>query len=146
MKLDSVVLRMDAIETAALAFFTTRKVQRSLLQSFTEHAESDIAKGVIMMVSQGEGNYHNGQGMIAKEGTQNIRFICHLKVDEKTQAQVDVEKAEGALIEEIKAFVRAGVTGMTLVLSKVTQSQQLAYPYGFVVADIQAEPPNQTTY
>lgn len=142
---DSVLERMEFIDTAAQAFFTTRVVKRSLLQHYDDHAAADLASGVIMMVSRGEGEYKQGLGMTAKEGTQTVLFVCHIKVAESV-AQVEVEKAEGAMIEEIKSFCRAGVTGMTLKPESFSQSQQLAHPYGWVVATLRAGPPQTSIY
>jgi len=142
---DNVLTRMDDIETAAKAFFTNRIIKRSLLQHFDNHAAGELEQGVIMIISRGESGYRNGLGMIAKEGTQEILFVGHLKVAEGSQP-VEVEKSEGALIEEIKSFLKTGVTGMSLKPERIDQSQQLAAPYGWVVAKLRAEPPQQGTY
>jgi len=142
---DSVLTRMDEIETAAVAFFSTRAVKRSLLQHFTNHAEGELEKGVIMIISRGEGDYKNGLGMTAKEGTQTVLFVCHIKVADDLEP-VDVEKAEGALIEEIKSFLKQGVPGMSLKPERFDQSQQLEHPYGWVVAKLKAAPPQQGTH
>lgn len=142
---DNVLTRMNDIETAAKEFFTTRVVKRSLLQHYDNHEKGELEKGVIMIISRGESGYKNGLGMIAKEGSQDILFVCHIKVSDSLKP-VDVEKAEGALIEEIKSFLKTGVTGMSLKPERIDQSQQLAYPYGWVVAKLRAEPPQQGTH
>lgn len=142
---DNVLTRMDDIETAATDFFATRVIKRSLLQHYDNHDAGELEKGVIMIISRGESGYKNGLGMTAKEGTQEILFVCHIKVLE-TLEPVDVEKAEGALIEEIKSFLKQGVPGMSLKPERMDQSQQLAYPYGWVVAKLKAEPPQQGTH
>lgn len=145
MQIENVVERMDAIETAAQAFFTSRVVKRSLLQSFDDHAPGELEKGVIMIVSSGEGNYRTGLGMTAKEGSQDILFICHLKVAE-TDSPVEIEKAEGALIEEIKSFCKLGLAGFSLVPERFEQSRQLTHPYGWVYGKITAGPPKTSIY
>ncbi len=142
---DNVLTRMDDIETAAKAFFVNRVVKRSLLKHYSDHAAGEIEKGVIAIISRGESEYKNGLGMTAKEGTQSILFVCHIKVDENAEP-VEVEKAEGAVIEEIKSFLKQGVPGMSLKPERIDQSQQLAAPYGWVVAKLRAEPPQQGTY
>lgn len=136
---DNVVTRMDNIEAAAQAFFTARVVKRSLLQNYDAHDQGELEKGVIMIVSDGEGKYKNGLGMTAKEGTQAILFVCHIRVAE-TDSPVEIEKAEGALIEEIKSFCKQGVAGMSLKPERFQQSRQLAHPYGWVVGTMRAEP------
>lgn len=142
---DNVLIRMDNIETAATAFFTTRVIKRSLLQHYDSHAAGELEKGVIMIISRGESDYKNGLGMTAKEGTQTILFIGHIKVAENSEP-VEIEKAEGILIEEIKSFLKLGVPGMSLKPERIDQSQQLAHPYGWVVAKLRAEPPQQGTH
>lgn len=137
---DNVLTRMDNIETAAKAFFTSRVIKRSLFKHFDDHDKSDIEKGVIMILSRGEAGYKNGLGMTAKEGILTVLFVCHIKLAESATG-LEIEKAEGAMIEEIKSFLRVGVPGMSLKPDRIDQSQQLAHPYGWVVAKLRAEPP-----
>jgi len=146
-KIDNIEQRTDAIIAAAQAHFTSRVVSEDLLQHYSEHPAADLQKGVIAVVSDAEQDYSDDLGMIATEGTQQLKLICHLQVTEKNpKAPRDVQRAEQKLIEEIKSFVRAGVDGMTLVLRRAQQSRQLSYPYGFVVADIEARPPGQNDF
>lgn len=136
--------RMDAIAAALLLALPTRVVKRSL-KHYTEHSAADLAAGVVTLVSAGEGSYNPGLGMVAKEGTHRVLLIGHLKVAEGQDGE-DIEAAELDLAEEIKAFVRAGVTGTSLRLDRIEHSRQLENPYGWLVAYIDAGPPRRTTY
>lgn len=137
--------RMDAVGTALTAALPARVVKRSLLQHFDAHGRGEIEQGVVMLVSAGEKDYRREPGMVAKEGTHGMVLVGHLKVDENDTPQA-VEAAELDLIEEIKTFVRAGVTGMTLFLDRVEHSRQLDFPYGWIVAYLSAGPSNSNVY
>jgi len=138
--------RLDAIETALVTALPTRPVKRSLLKHYSDYSDQELADGVVILLSAGERDYNNKPGMIAKEGTHRIILIGYLKLNEKASQPQDVEAAELDLIEEIKAFVRAGVSGTTLLLDNVQHSRQLEFPYGWVVAYIDAGPPNMNLY
>lgn len=125
--------RMTAVEAALKAALPTRVVKRSFLKHYDDHAAGEIERGVVMLISADEGGYNTAPGMQAKEGTHRMLLACHIKVAE-SGAQIDVEKAELKLAEEIKSFVRQGVVGMHVALDRVIHSRQLEYPYGWVVA------------
>jgi hypothetical protein len=138
--------RMDAVEAALRAALPTRAVKRSFQRHYTDHRREDLRRGVVVLVSAGEGDYRGGLGGAAREGTQRMLLIGHLQVDEHAEP-VATERAETALIEEIKAFVQASpVAGLELQLDSVQHSRQQEHPYGWVVAYLDAGPPAQTTY
>lgn len=137
--------RMDAIETSLIVALPTRVVKRSFFRHFSEHEEADIEKGVVMLISSGEKDYKRGRGMIAKEGTHTFLLIGHVKVDVDSEPQA-AEAAELDLIEELKAFARLPLPGISLYLQQVQHSRQLEHPYGWVVAYLEAGPPNQNTH
>lgn len=136
--------RLDAIETALTAALPARTIKRGLYD-YEEHTDAEIAAGVVMILSGGEGKYRQGPGMEAREGTQRVMLAGHLQVSE-TDTRQAIEAAELELIEEIKSFVRAGVSGVGLSLERVENSRQLDHPYGWVVAFIDAGPPRATTH
>ena len=135
--------RLDAIEQALIAALTTRVVKREL-QHYDDHSQADIAAGVLMIVSSGEGDYNNSLGMVAAEGTQNIMLIGHIKLVEGSTS-LAVEAAEINFIEELKSALRTGVTGMGIALKQINHSAQLEKPYGWFVASIDAGPPPENT-
>lgn len=142
--IDRIDDRLDALYASLTATLSTRVVKRSLLH-FDAHAEGEIEQGVLMLVSDGESNYSDKLGMEAKEGSHKLLLIGHLKVDETTDPSA-IEAAETDLIEEVKSWVRGGVNGMSLQLQRVTQSRQLEHPYGWVLIEVAALPPNATVY
>lgn len=137
--------RLDAVAASLIAALPARVVKRSRVRHYTEHEEADIEKGVVMLISSGEKDYKRGRGMIAKEGTHSMLLIGHVKSDEDSEPQAS-EVAELMLIEEIKAFARIPIPGLSLTLAQVHHSQQLEHPYGWVVAYLDAGPPNQNTH
>lgn len=134
--------RLAAIAAALTTALSTRTVKRGLYH-YSDHSPADLTKGVVMLVSAGEGDYSKALGMAAKEGTHRIMLVGHLKVLESDTRQA-IEAAELDLIEEIKAFVRSGVAGTTLTLDRAEQSRQLEHPYGWVLAFIDAGPTRST--
>jgi hypothetical protein len=98
-----------------------------------------------MIVTAGERDFKNQKGMIAKEGTQRMLLVGHLRVAE-TASPEDVQTAEFALIKEVKAALNTGVVGIGYSLVSVEQSRQLDFPYGWVVADLDAGPPRESNF
>ncbi len=133
--------RMDAVAASLTAALTTRHVKRSWLKNYDEHTPQELADGVVMLISAGEGQYKDGPGMTALEGQHRMILVCHLKVSETSQPQ-DVEAAELDLIEEIKAWARVGVAGVGLSVVRVEHSRQLEHPYGWAVVYLDAGPPD----
>ena len=149
--IDSMPARMDAVKAAmdAAAALQLRVIKRSYLRDYDSHSQAELSQGVITLISNGEGNYKRGQGMVAKEGTHRLMMIGHLKVSEQLDGEqqgLAVEAMEMAMIEEIKTFARAGVPGMGLSVESVQQSRQQAAPYGWIVVYVNAGPPGETTY
>ena len=136
--------RLDALEASLAAALPTRTIKRSLMH-YTDHTDTELAAGVVMLVSGGEGDYNKGLGMVAREGVQRVLLVGHLKVAEDAAGAV-VEAAELDLIEEIKAWARTNVPGMSLRLDSVQHSRQIENPYGWLVAYLDAGPPRSTTY
>ena len=136
--------RLDAVEASLASALSTRVISRAL-KHYTDQTDDDLTAGVVTIVSAGEGDYNKGLGMVAREGTQRILLIGHLSVAETTGGK-DIEAAELDLIEEIKAWVRQPITGMSLRLDNVQHSRQLEHPYGWLVAYIDIGPPRATTH
>lgn len=135
--------RLDDKKTAVLASLAASMPARVIIgekKHFTDHSDADIAAGVLMVISLGEGQYRQERGMVAKEGTQNFLFIGHIKLAEDATGN-QVEQAEINFIEEFKAAMRAGAAGLHLALQNIEQSAQLDKPYGWFVAGGTAAPP-----
>ena len=141
--------RMDAVEAALTNTMPNRIIKRALVRAYDDHDEGQIEKGVIMLLSGGEDNYKQGPGMVAKEGTHRMILICHVKAEHNDNMEAmsrAVEKTETTLAEEIKNFVRTGITGVKMELERLELSRQVDAPFGFVVAYIDAGAPRQTTH
>lgn len=134
--------RLGALEQALTPALPSRVVKRAFLD-FRAHAEGELAAGVVMIVSAGERDYNAGLGMAAREGTHRVLLIGHMQVLQ-TSTPDAIEAAELDLIEEIKAFVGQGVTGMHVRLDSVEHSRQLEHPYGWMLANLDLGPPRQT--
>ncbi len=134
--------RLDAIEAALRSALPRRIVTRSL-KHYDEHSPADLRTGVVTLVSAGESQYDGRLGMEATRGTLRILLVGHLKVEEESGG-VAIEAAELDLVEDIKAFVRGGVTGMSLRLDNVQHSRQLEHPYGWLVAYVDVGPGRDT--
>jgi hypothetical protein len=136
--------RQAAIVTSLTAALSTRVVKRSLLH-YDQHEPGEIETGVVMLVSDGESQYSQNLGMTAKEGKHGQLLIGHLKVAEDSEP-LAIELAEMALIEEIKSWVRSGVSGMSFEIEAAQHSRQLEHPYGWVVVKLNAIPPRTNVY
>ena len=136
--------RLDAIEAALIAAMPSRTIKREMLP-FDDHGSAELSAGVLMLISQGEGNYSSELGMVAKQGTQKLLLIGHLELAPTATGQ-EVEAAEITFIEELKSMLRAGVPGLSFNLINVEHSAQLEKPYGWFVASVDAGPPKENTY
>jgi len=151
MAIGTVISRMDdrlaafraAIE--AIGSPLAARVHKPNLVHYTEHSDVDLTTGVIISVSAGEGDYYQAPGMIAKEGTHKVLLIGHCRVAE-TANPADIEALELDMIEEVKAFLRLPIAGMSLRLDRVEHSRQLEFPYGWFVAFVDLLPPLTTVY
>ena len=136
--------RADAVFTAlqADAALSQRVLKRSLRRHITDHETADLKKGVVMLVCKGEGGYAAGTpNYIAMDGAQDFFIVGHL-IDDDDQGPEVIEQMEMDLAEEIKAFMRTIVNGMTFNLLRIAISAQADYPYGMVLAEFQALPPD----
>lgn len=136
--------RQAAIYASLVAALNTHVVKRSLLH-YDQHPQGEVEIGVVMLISDGETQYSQNLGMTANEGKHGQLLIGHLKVAEDS-APVAIELAEMALLEEIKSWVRTGVSGMSFEIESAQHSRQLEHPYGWVVVKLNAIPPRTNVY
>ena len=136
--------RLAAVRALFSAALSARVIKDSLLH-YTEHTDAELTAGVLTIVSQGEGDYSTALGMTAREGTQSLLFIGHLKLAESATGR-DIETAELAFIRELKTALRTGVEGVELQLRRIEHSAQLDHPYGWFVASVDAGPPRANNY
>lgn len=140
--------RLDALQAALVAFYAAlpegeRRVVKRGLKDYREHANADLAKGVVTLVSDSEAGFSTRFGEVARKGAQTVLLVGHLKVAE-TADPAAVEVLELDMVEQLKTFVRAGVAGIGLLLNDIQTSRQLDHPYGWFVMSITAGPPLST--
>ncbi len=130
-------VRMVAIRDALAAQLPARVVTRRWLP-LSSRREEDLAAGIYTVVSQGESDYPNFNGFEARDGKHRILVVGQLKLAESA-APEDIEDAEFAMVEEVKAFVRALPEALCcLLLRGFTQSGQLEAPYGWVLFELES--------
>lgn len=135
---DHIGQRKQALMTAMEEAMATRVIVGQL-KNFQEYSDEDLAKGVVQVISDAETGYSEEPGMTAREGTLSVIVVGHLRVAENTEPAA-IEAAETALIEELKAFVRAGVAGATVLLDEARGSRQTEHPYGWIFARLRLAP------
>jgi hypothetical protein len=125
------------LERELQAYLPARIVTRSMLD-FAERDERDLVRGVITIIGLGESDFNNYLGAEATFGRLRLLLVGQLYLGAKALG-VAVEDAEYAMIEEIKAFTRAGlVPGIdSFILNSYRQSGQIELPYGWVAADME---------
>ncbi len=144
-KLERIDDKISALQTALIATLpSTRQIDLGFIP-YTDRTPDELYAGCWNIVAAGEGDYHNGMGMAAKEGTLQVQLVGHIAVEDDA-VRASLQQAEIDMAEEIKAFVRLGLIGMTLVLERIEQSRLLEHPYGWVVAFLDVRPPAQNTY
>lgn len=145
-RLDRIDDKLDALQTALIAALPPGRIVDIGFVPYTDREIAELSAGVVNIVAAGEGDYHNGLGMAAKEGTLQVLLIGHLQVAE-TGTRAALQQVEIDLAEEIKSFVRTGgVAGMTVLLDRIEQSRLLEHPYGWVVAFLELGPPAAHTH
>lgn len=127
---------VDQIRSSLAATYPLRVVTRSM-QDFGDRNETDLAKGIYTLVSQGEGGYANLPHREAMNGRLKLVMVGQILLAEGA-APSAVEDAEFAMVEEIKGFVRALPVGIDSLLMKgYRQSGQLEAPYGWIAIDME---------
>jgi hypothetical protein len=130
--------KMAAIVAALGTACPTRTVTRDM-KDFADRSSSELTAGVLTLVSLGEGGYRNYNGREAMDGRHRMLLVGQVAVSEVSDPS-DVEDAEFALVEEVKAFVRALPPGLcSLSMTGFRQSGQAEAPYGWVSIDLEME-------
>ena len=124
---------MNLIKTLLAAALPLRIVTRDLL----DFGQRDCTAGVYTLVSNGEGGYQNLNGREAMDGTQRILLVGQIQLGEDV-APSAIEDAELAMVDEIKAFLRARPsTIVQWYMTGCRQSQQMDAPFGWVSIDLE---------
>src|SRR3990167_426890 len=123
--------RMALIKTLLAAALPLRIVTRDLLD-FGQRTNTELTAGIYTLVSNGEGGYENLNGREAMDGTQRILLVGQVQLGEDVVPSA-IEDAELAMVDEIKAFLRARPsTIVQLYMTGFRQSKQMDAPFGWV--------------
>lgn len=122
----------DALQTACPSRIVTRS-----FADFADRESEHLAAGIYTVMSQGEGEYQNLNGRAARDGVQRIVLSQQIELTEQDSGE-DIEEAEFAMIEEVKAFMRALPASLCcLEMTGFQQSGQLDRPYGWVLVNLE---------
>lgn len=133
--------RMEAIKASLQAFRPLRVVTRDAKDP-AHHKRADLLKGIFTIVSMGEGDYTNVAGYVAQDGRQGFLILGDIEIA-PNQAPSKIEDAEGDMIDDIKAWVRAVTNDSTLCLVRllnIRQSGQIANPSGWILCELDYKP------
>jgi len=130
--------RVALLQSTMAAAYPARMVTRDLVE-FDHRKKEDLAAGIYSIVSLGEGGYANHNGREGMDGTHRILLVGQVKLAEKTPPS-QVEDAEFAMAEEVKALMRALPAGLcNLVMTGFEQSGQADAPYGWIAVKLEAK-------
>ena len=128
--------RLNLIKTTLATALPTRIVTRDLLD-FAARNAYELQAGVYTLVSKSEGGYQNLNGRAAMDGAQRMLLVGQFELN-KDALPSAVEDAELAMVDEIKAFLRALPPALCrLQMTGYRQSQQMDVPYGWVSIDLE---------
>lgn len=129
--------RLALMQSSMAAAMPARAITRDL-KDFSDRASAELSAGVFTLISKGEGGYRNYNGREAMDGRHRMLLVGQIQLGEDA-APSAVEDAELAMIEDVKAFMRALPVGLcSVVMTGFTQSGQLEVPYGWVVIELEA--------
>ncbi len=133
--------RRDAVEAALTTALPGRVIAKEL-KHYSQHTNADLQKGVLAMITDAEDRYSSSPGMVGREGVHRFTLVGHVRPSASAGPR-EVENAELAMIEDVKAFVRTSVPGLVLRMVRARTSRQAVAPYGFIVCEIEAWPPGR---
>jgi len=125
---------LDLIETNLQAACPNRLVTREGLD-FAQRPQVDMRRGVITIIGMGLSDLKAPRAVEDIAGRLKLVLLGEIQLPEKATG-LEVEKAEWALWEEIKAFTRAPGAGLCpLDALGVALSGQIKKPYGFAAVE-----------
>lgn len=130
-------LTLDALCGGLAEALPSRLVTRSFLP-LALRPQEQLLQGVLTLINRGEKGYANYSGREAQLGKLDVLLIGQLRLaGDPTGLQV--EQAELALAEEVKAFLRAPLPAgvRECLASGFAQSGQLETPGGWIVFDME---------
>lgn len=129
---------LEGIRASLAAAMPGRVVSRSF-RPLSQLSDPELRRGVVAVVCLEEDGYANYRGREAQLGRLKVLLVAHLRVADKA-APVEVEDAEWALAEEVKAWLAGSLPVRECLLQTLRQSGQLEAPYGWVVMELEVMP------
>lgn len=128
--------RMTSLKSELQLAYPDRVVTRTFVD-FADRDRALLAQGIYTIISQGEGEYENLNSREAMDGTQRILLSAQIELPEGSSGEL-IEEAEFAMVEEIKAFMRALPAALCcLTMTGFNQSGQLDAPYGWALINLE---------
>lgn len=128
--------RMTLIKNTLAARYPARAVTRSF-KDFPARKADDLKRGIYTLISYGESGYQNLRERAAMDGRHRMLLVGQFQLGEKAATE-EVEDAEFAMVEEIKAFVRELPPALAcLDMTGYRQSGQVDHPYGWIAVDLE---------
>lgn len=127
---------LEQIKTALAAKYPARHVTRTYKDP-AERPDAQLVTGVYTILSRGARGFDNLPGREAVDGTLRVWILGQVKVSEEAEG-VDVEAAEFAMLEEIRAFLQDLPAGIdSLLVTEYVQSGQIECPYGWILFSLE---------
>lgn len=114
------------------------------LRPITDFNDADLLRSVVQTAPTSEGDYLDAAApeSVAKNGILQLLVVGQLRVAENADRR-NLQAAELALVEELKAWTRSPPAGVRLRLSRVDFSQLADFPHGWIVATVSVGPQRQ---
>lgn len=133
---------MVAAHESLQNFLPDRIVERGL-QDPADWKVTDLEKGVVALIAEGEGDFLGYVGRENEAGRFNFSVVAWLKVPEKSGAEkltLRLEKAEFEIAAQIRSWLKEShPTPLDAIyLKQVVFSRGLSAPYGWVALKLEA--------
>lgn len=127
---------LDLLKTNLQAAMPGRIVTRSA-KDFAQRQSAEIAAGVVTLVSINVADLASQRDLQDFTGKLNILLMVEFKLAESAPPE-QVEVAEWAAWEEIKAFIKAPGAGLCpLDATRLTFSAQSKAPWGWIAVELE---------
>lgn len=127
---------MVLLKAGLQAAMPTRLVTRTALD-FAQRPAADISKGVVTLIALNVNDLAAQRDLQDVAGKLNILLLVEFKLGEKATGE-QVELAEWAAWEEVKAFIQAPGTGLCpLNAMRLMFSAQEKAPYGWIAVELE---------
>lgn len=143
-KVERIDDRLNLLVSELDSQLSSRIIDRGFIP-YENRDMDELTKGVLNVYIADEGGYSKAMGMQAKEGKTAVVLVAHIQVAESASRN-ELMQAELDFYEEVKTFVRGGLTGLDMALESGQFSRLMHHPMGWFVAVINLGPPRAGTH